>query len=124
MYLVQVQHLTPCEALVSWDIVALFQLLLRLHCKLRCVPSLVKKIVDVMTTTMMMMIYVDNVYRRNFMTSPALERDVGTLKNGYIRNVPLPRAPQVQSAGLVISSTNLQDINKRLCKTLIRGLAC
>ncbi len=29
---------------------------------------------------------------------------VGTLKNGYVRNVPLPRAaPQIQSAGHVIS---------------------
>jgi hypothetical protein len=26
---------------------------------------------------------------------------VGTLQNGYIRNVPLPRVPQIQSASLV-----------------------
>ncbi len=31
---------------------------------------------------------------------------VGTLKNGYIRNVPLPRAPPVQSASLLTSSTS------------------
>ncbi len=37
-----------------------------------------------------------------------LNRCVGTLKNGYVRNIPLPRVlqPQVQSASLVTSSTS------------------
>jgi hypothetical protein len=31
----------------------------------------------------------------------ALKKCVGTLNDGYIRNVPLPRAPRIQSASLV-----------------------
>jgi hypothetical protein len=30
--------------------------------------------------------------------SPLWVGDVGTLKDGYVRNVPLPRVPQIQSA--------------------------
>ncbi len=32
------------------------------------------------------------------MISPTHPNIVGTLKDGYVRNVPLPRVPQIQSA--------------------------
>ena len=34
-----------------------------------------------------------------------LEGSAGTLKNGYVRNVPLPRAPQIQSASHVTNQS-------------------
>jgi hypothetical protein len=34
---------------------------------------------------------------------------VGTLEGGYVRNVPLPRVPQLQSDSLMTSKTGIQD---------------
>jgi hypothetical protein len=34
---------------------------------------------------------------------------VGTLDGGYVRNVPLPRVPQLQSASLMTGKTRIQD---------------
>jgi hypothetical protein len=38
-----------------------------------------------------------------------LKECVGTLKKGYMCNVPLPRVPQLQSASLMTSKTEIQD---------------
>jgi len=35
---------------------------------------------------------------------------VGTLKDGYIRNIPLPRVPQVQSTSLYVTRMNPSQI--------------
>ncbi len=40
---------------------------------------------------------------------------VGTLKDGYIRNVTLPRAPQVQSASLVTSTSQVTTDSYDTC---------
>jgi hypothetical protein len=34
---------------------------------------------------------------------------VGTLDGGYVRNIPLPRVPRLQSASLMTSKTGTQD---------------
>ncbi len=34
---------------------------------------------------------------------------VGTLKDGYVRNVPLPRIPQIQSAKLIAPSSCIPE---------------
>ncbi len=34
---------------------------------------------------------------------------VGTLDLGYIRNIPLPRVPQLESASLMTFKTGIQD---------------
>ncbi len=41
--------------------------------------------------------------------SSTLKGCVGTLQGGYVHNVPLPRAPQLQSASLMTSKTGIQD---------------
>ncbi len=38
-----------------------------------------------------------------------LKECVGTLKEGYVCNVPLPRVPRLQSASLMTSKTGIQD---------------
>jgi hypothetical protein len=40
---------------------------------------------------------------------------VGTLKDGYVRNVPLPRAPQIQSANHVTSKKRVTIDSQDTC---------
>ncbi len=42
--------------------------------------------------------------KQHTLLPPDTKRVVGTLKDGYVRNVPLPRVPRIQSAKLIAPS--------------------